>query len=279
MQSDDSSQITQKQGEEDANSLYTHFAERVADINLQQKIAKDIFDKTILDLARSAQTHEGDSAATDLYVSRWAMLARDAVSGASVKIGFRSMSYSERARHAQSHKNRQYQWMLAEVFEEFESFVNSVYQLVNGQPAVNVSNMSASSVLRKLRSRVSELNNLERSNALGFDLALRSMVTEQMRHHIVHAKGKVREVDRFAEKILIGLGESLHGQKSAERRREALKELPLARVEGDQVIALLERSEEGSKLPVFYSTFDRYASALVTHAKLINDLTVPRLAK
>lgn len=251
-------------------ALYARFSERVADTCLQQKIAKDIFDNQIHDLELAAQRLEQDPVRGDDYNSRWAMVVRNAISGEYEKFGFSSLSFSARARLAYIHKNRQYQWLLAEVVEEFEAFLAGLCTvLFGGQSNSTVRQPSANRSLRTLRSRLPRLKETESKNALEVDFALRSMVTEQMRHHIVHTKGVVGDAGHFAEKVLAGLGEPLQGKGSEQRRQQVLDELPLATVDGRRLIALLEVHDENSKLPVYYSIFERYASALVTHANLI----------
>lgn len=251
---------------ETLESLFTTFTERVTDTCLQQRIAKDIFDRQILDLAAAAQRVELEPDGGAEYMSRWAMSARDITTGELKKFGFSSLDFSARARLAHIHKNRQYQWLLVEVFEEFEVFLAKA-SAVMGQPTP--AGTPASKLLRALRAAMPGLKAAESKNATEIDLSFRTMITEQMRHHIVHTKGAVGDTTKFTQAVMRGLGEASLGARATQRRQNVLAELPLALVDGRQVIALLEVHDTSSRLAVYHSMFDRYASALVTHAQLI----------
>ncbi len=251
---------------ETLEALFARFAERVTDTCLQQRIAKDIFDKQIRELEQAAQRVENEPARRAEYMSRWAMTACDVTTGELKKFGFSSLDFPARARLASTHKNRQYQWLLAEVFEEFEVFLAKACAAV-GKPLSP--GAPARKLLLTLRAEVPGLKAAESQNATGIDLAFRTMITEQMRHHIVHTKGAIGDTSQFTRKVISGLGESLLGARGRKRSLDVMDELPLALVDGRQVIALLEVHDTIAKLAVYRSMFDRYTSALVTHAQLI----------
>ncbi len=55
------------------------------------------------------------------------MSFRNAKTGDAIFYGFKELSIEDRYLHVLLHKNKQYQWLLAEAYEEFEDYIENAY--------------------------------------------------------------------------------------------------------------------------------------------------------
>jgi hypothetical protein len=139
------------------------------------------------------------------------------------------------------HENRQYQWLLAEAYEEFENFLEKIYASVGSKtrslwPAEDYGNVPVDNldsitfekclnlvrakkrnkgigfILTNIRRQIPHINRLERDNATEIDLKLSTAVIAQLRHHIVHTRGYVNDLNSFKRKALSEVGRTNNGK-------------------------------------------------------------------
>ncbi|WP_422015230.1 hypothetical protein [Roseateles sp.] len=122
--------------------------------------------------------------------------------------------------------NRQYQWLLAEVFEHFEDFMTDAYGCAGAIDSTIWSSKDLTSIgghagmptswwiekargLRGMKATVAAsrlrafpgISQVESRNALAVDLKVVLFLVERMRHLIVHRRGQASSADDFAEGI------------------------------------------------------------------------------
>jgi hypothetical protein len=141
------------------------------------------------------------------------------------------------------HKNKQYQWLLAEAYEEFEDFLEKVYTYQgmkdnNFWPLTDFGSASLSdlknkdfewylkqaakkkdipnSVLKIFRKKYQQVNSTENTNKLNVNLALAIALIEKLRHIIVHKGGVVSDKQNFIKITLESVGLYSNGNPNEE---------------------------------------------------------------
>ena len=103
------------------------FSERLTDLNLYQRAANATAQVELKYLHEYVDrfcknTNNGDS-----EYSLNNMYFRDLESGDNKRYGYRKSSVKDRETQILLHKNKQYCWLLAEAYEEFEDFLECLY--------------------------------------------------------------------------------------------------------------------------------------------------------
>lgn len=148
------------------------------------------------------------------------------------------------------HKNKQYQWILANAYEEFEDFLETIYAYMGYKSnetwllsdfgnitfneikekdflwflsrAKNKKNIPQS-ILERLRILFSELSQVEKNNAANIDLKLMLTLIESLRHIIVHKNGYVDDKTEFINNILKKSGLYNNGKYKNEHKNLILQ--------------------------------------------------------
>ena len=137
------------------------------------------------------------------------------------------------------HKNKQYLWLLAEAWEEFEDYLEDMYACAGYmdndfwplrdygsatlselkmkpfewfQTQAKLKKERPGSIINKFRSRLPSLRSLENSGQLGIDLKLALVLLEKIRHVVVHLGGQVGNREEFIKSVIKGAGVSLNGK-------------------------------------------------------------------
>lgn len=238
----------------------------------------------------------GGLADEELPMSASNMMYRSAIDGSWRYFGAKKMYVDDLIKGVYIHKNKQYQWLLAEAYEAYEDFVEDVYAWAGLHdkglwPIADYTNLTLEdlqclsfeqlrelagrkknrphSMLGAFRKRYTSFSVLEKANALGVDLRFFVHMVEKLRHAIVHNGGVVGDVNKFAEKII---------KESAVVKRQEQEEaknwiLSLFRqMDGESVVYLLEvpsSMSELSRLGAFHDICGNMIQMLVTHAELI----------
>ena len=143
--------------------------------------------------------------------------------------GYKSRKIDEMSDSVLIHKNKQYQWLLAEAYEYFEDFLEEAYAYAGlidkniwpledfGNATLNeldvksyewfllkarkIKNQS-SHITNQFRNKFPNINSIENSNKLKVNLKLALILVEQLRHIIVHKGGVVGNKDDFVKNII-----------------------------------------------------------------------------
>ena len=113
--------------EADIASLWEDYTERMAEIELSQRATKDIASSEWKESIRYAEQVKNFPDAQSLSVSLHNMTFREARTGHLSVYRQRRIDMETRQLNILRRKNRQYQWLLAEAYEEFEDYVHKVY--------------------------------------------------------------------------------------------------------------------------------------------------------
>jgi len=103
------------------------FADKLAEIVLYQRAVKKTAQKELKYLEDYAASLQDKPDLMDISSSHNAMYFYDARTGTARMYGHKVSSIEDRYLSVILHKNKQYQWLIAEAYEEFEDFLERVY--------------------------------------------------------------------------------------------------------------------------------------------------------
>ena len=270
------------------------FHEKMTQIYLYQRAANDLMTAEIKELTKHAEFLEERPDLKELEVSVNNMFFNDPISGNPIFYGHKTSTIEERISAVHLHKNKQYQWLLAEAYEEFEDFLEAAYASTgyydkNFWPLMDYGNISLQdisgkdwdwhynqvktkkglpqSILTIFRQKFKSISEIEKNNKLNYDLKFMLALISQLRHHIVHTAGKVKNKEKFIEKILNDVGLFNNGKPKKENT-----DFINYFLNGDEnVIVLLEvRIRKEIPLNIHVSPFDILCRFLLSQAHIIS---------
>ena len=205
------------------------YSSKMAQIHLYQRAMKEIAKKELENLYKYEQSLEKSPEMKEFAHSFHSMGFRKAQDGAHVFFGQKKLSVKDHQLSVILHKNKQYQWLLSESYEEFEDCLERLYAYaghadVNFWPLADFGNVSLSelrdkpfewyeiqaekkkdapaSIINKFRNEFHNIKSLESNNALGVNLYLAITLIEMLRHVIVHRGGVTHDKGLFKERVL-----------------------------------------------------------------------------
>lgn len=215
------------------DEIFNHYTEKMTQIYLYQRAMKALAQKELEKLHEFGEAVKDNPKYKDRPSSIHNMSFRRAIDGKNVFFGQSLMSIDERKRSVVLHKNKQYQWLLAEAYEEFEDCLEGLWAYVGFKntenwPLQDFGNIrlaelsgkdfewfqrkaakkkgAPSSIVNTFRREFPEIQNIEKKNKLGVDLYLAITLIEKVRHVVVHKGGVVEDKDGFFRSVLEGCG-------------------------------------------------------------------------
>jgi hypothetical protein len=215
--------------------IFEQFSEKMVQIELYQRAVKELAQKEFKQLCEYAEVLEKNPDFKEMPSSYQNMFFRDAQSGRAILFGHKQSGIEDQKLSVILHKNKQYQWLLAEAYEEFEDFLENIYAYCglhdpNFWPLVDYGNILLGdvkekdfiwylerarnkkdlphSILNQLRKKCPEITDIEVNNALEQNLRFAVVLIEKLRHFIVHKGGIVHDRAKFIAEVLdkVGLG-------------------------------------------------------------------------
>lgn len=201
----------------------------MSEIVLYQLAAKDAAKRELRELDEYAERMADVPQAGDATTSLNAMYFREAETGELRIYGHYKSTIDDRARIVVFQKNRQYRWLLAEAYEEFEDYLENMYAsvgyrdhsswLMSDFGSVSLKELpgkdfdwfvdrarakpkSPGSILKRLGSLYPKLLEIETNNKLNVNLGVAVELIANLRHIIVHRGGVVSNRSLFIEGVL-----------------------------------------------------------------------------
>lgn len=140
----------------------------------------------------------------DLRISGHSMSYRNIDTGAPVFYDFTERGFDEVREDLISYRNKQYQWVLVEAFELFETFTSTAYAACKTWlPVENIpkDERGLSAKLNALRQTCPRLVMRETRNARNMNYRSAIALIELFRHIIVHRGGWIQNEARFIGKL------------------------------------------------------------------------------
>ncbi|WP_028304405.1 hypothetical protein [Oceanospirillum maris] len=229
--------------------IFKDFLEKMTQLTLLQRSADNVFMKEIKALELYKNEREKQPDIDSKYVDLHNMFFRIAGTGEHYFYSHVDRSIEEKELSTYVHKNRQYQWILAEAYEEFEDFLEGIYACAayhnhNLWPLGDFGNIrfqeiegknfkwfleqakrkkgGPKAIIKDLKKVLPIINDAESNNSLNIDLGFAIAMIEMFRHIIVHNGGRVKNKDDFSNKIFEKCGLSKKGQIADEYRNYIL---------------------------------------------------------
>lgn len=271
------------------DEIFSNFSERLSEINVYQRSARDVADIELKKLSSYAEKIKENPDFKDMGFSVNWMYFHDARTGKYTKYGSRKSSIEDRIKLAIFQKNKQYCWLLAEAYEEFEDFIESAYAyigyknnkvwLLNDFGKITFSELEdkdydwyleqskkISGILSRLRNLYPDFVNIEANNKLNLNLKVAIELIENLRHIVVHKSGVVRSRDAFLESILKKSGVWNNGKY--EVKYKDFIEVFFGVDEYKNIIFLLEYPDLENPF-ISHNRYEQLTGYLMTYARLI----------
>lgn len=234
-----------------------------------------------------------------LILTRINMLFWDASTGDQVYFGRIRRDLRDELEMLDFQQNKQYSWLLTEAYEAFEDFLEHLYANAGSHDAdfwnpihlkgadltsldwewclkQAVSRLDADEIMKQFRKKLSSFSRVETNNALGIDLRFTLEFIAQMRHHIVHTRGEVKDRDDFARKILEKIGRWNNGKPSP--YRDEINDVFFLPPH-ENTIALLERRIKSDHfLPTHMDIMQNFCRALLSIARALTQALITHQA-
>lgn len=275
--------------------IFNEFSDRVIAINYSQRETRSASDDEIRRLCELEEMQANDASTRDLLISFHRFYFCDVRDGAHKFLNRKDNSVGDRIKYAIERKNRRYQWLLVELYEAFEDYLEDAYAFsgyldVNFWPLrdygdafledidekeylwfrerVRQKKDKPSSLIRVFRSKLTGISNFEVENKRNVDLRLVLVLIEFLRHVIVHSGGVVQDRDKFIKKVMEKAGLCKNG--SVDEKNIALVEMFFGAKEYCNTVRVLELSGE-SMGPINrqISVFGFVSDCLVSYAYMI----------
>lgn len=225
--------------------IWANYSERIAEIELFQRATKNAANEELKVLLDYGGKMENLPEYKGMSLSMHNMTFRDAQSGGIHFYHHKSLSIEDSQRDVLLRKNRHYQWLLAEAYEEFEAYIHKIYAYCgftdkNFWPLNDYGNIklferdsltfnwyveqsdkkkgTPRSILANFRQSFPLLQRYEVDNKLGINLVLAITLIEKLRHIVVHNGGKTKSKRSFTELVAKEAGLSNNGNFSPESR-------------------------------------------------------------
>ncbi|MCY4629041.1 MAG: hypothetical protein OXE58_15935 [Acidobacteria bacterium] len=279
------------------DEIFDTFCLRVTEIELYRSVARDTTRPVVRRLDEIAQAEADRTGDVSVPFSVQSMGFRDPESGEYVRYGAAVSRTEDRAQQVVRQQNRQYGWLLVEAYEEFEDFLERTYAWLgrhdwqawrlgefgnirhaelSEQPfrwyVETVRHKFAQNrrkILDRLRDLYPGLADREARNKLGRNLRLSVELIANLRHKIVHSRGRISDRNDFVRDVITQCGLWNNGRPKAEHREAVEKYLsPDA---DDWVVTLIEVSvppPDGAP-PGFWRALSPHSDIC---GKLISDL-------
>ena len=275
--------------------IFESYSSKMVQIHLYQRAMKDLATKELKELYKYEQSLEENPELKEFSYSSHNMAFRSAKEGTAVFFGSKKITTEERKLAVILHKNKQYQWLLAEAYEEFEDFLENIYAYAgfknhNFWPLRDYGNISLedlklkpltwfeeqakkkkdipSSIINKFRESFPKIADIEIKNGLEVNLRFVLVLIEFLRHVIVHKGGTVSDKEEFIKRVLQKAGVYNNGKPNEKYITDI--NAYFGDSEYKNTIVLIEVSvDSGSPVDTYVNVFDILSGYLMAYAHLI----------
>jgi hypothetical protein len=280
------------------NQIWSTYSDRMSEIELLHRSTKELANRELKKLNEYANSIKDNDQLKELSYSHHNMTFNEARTGDTRFYDQTKLSLEERYLHIILHKNKQYQWLLAEAYEEFEDYLENIYAYygyvsntfwpLKDYGNITLSELSSKdfswhhkqaknkkdapkSILNKFRNQFPVLVTIERNNALSTNLALAITLVEKLRHIIVHKGGKVDSKEEFIK--LVAQESGVFNNGSISQENTDFINLFFGENEYENLITILEvRVQPEIPLDIHVSLFSKLTNYLMAYAFLIFEI-------
>ncbi len=280
------------------SDIFEEYASKITRIHLYQRAMNDLARGELVRLNEHARLIEKSSELKDLPSSHHNIYFRDAVTGAHRLLGYKSSSLEERQISVLLHKNKQYQWLLAEAYEDFEDYLECAYAYAASKntdywPLSDFGSISLSelkskhyewflsqakskkerphSILNQFRKKHPAICDIEKTNKFQINMRLALTLIEQLRHVIVHHGGVIENKDKFRSDVLKKTG-LLNNGIPHEDNTNFINSFFGTGIYETTVMLLEIRVHKDIPLDIHVGRFDLLSECLISYADVVKNL-------
>lgn len=282
--------------------IWLNFSSRFSEIEMIQRAAKATSKRELIELNRQYEILEQDPELKRMSTSLHNMSFRSPFSGNHIFYDFKEKTIKERANDVFLYRNKQYQWLLVEAYEEFKIFLVRAYAYYGKKdndfwPLDDYGNITLSEITDKdfswylektknkdikkithaFRKKFIHLKKIEANNSHELNLRMVVILIEKLRHHIVHTEGKTSEPSQVIEKVMKE-SELFNNGNPPEKELDFANSFFLTNEHHKGLIVLLEiQIEEHLPLDISYDVFINLTRCLLSYAYIIYSLIDPSI--
>lgn len=277
------------------DEIFESYADKMSQLCLYQRAMKGIAKKELEKLAEYEKSLEEHPEIKDSSLSFHNMAFRSAKTGKHIFYGHKRLSIDDRRVAVFLHKNKQYQWLLAEAYEAYEDCIERLYAFagfadndfwpLKDYGGITLSEIShkdfnwferqainkkdaPSSIINKFRESIPSMRKLEDENKLDINLRLAVTTVEFLRHIIVHNGGLSQDKSKFMDNVLKKCGLYNNGKMAEEHA--SFIDYFFGDGEYENTVVLLEiPTNPETPLDIHINVLDELFGYLMAHAHLI----------
>ncbi|EMA2429579.1 hypothetical protein U2G59_004517 [Vibrio alginolyticus] len=277
-------------------NIYQSYADKMTGLHLYQRAMQRLVESECNQIAELEKFFKENSHLKSDAFSYDKMNYIDAETGESIFFGKNKSSLQDSKRHLLTHKNKQYQWLLVEAYEEFEDVLESLYAYAGYKDhnfwslrdfgSITLSQLSCqdyswflsqavrkkdapSSIINAFRVRFPKIKEIEVNNSFGINLFLAINLLEMLRHLIVHNGGVALDKEEFKNRVL-KKSELYNNGKPESQYVEFIEYYFGTGNDSNHINMLEKRLCSEYRLPVYINTFDELTGYLMAY---VNEIT------
>lgn len=282
--------------------IWMNFSLRISEIDMVKRSAHSMFNKTLDEIFDNYNTSKGNAESEEEYVSFHNMAFRSPYNGDDIFYDSKRKTKNKIATDIIYYKNKQYQWLLAEAYEEFEDFLEHAYafygkKFKNFWPLEEYGNITLSEITEKdfychleraknknvkritntFRKEFSQLKTIEETNFSEINSRMAIILIEKFRHLIVHNGGKTSEREKLIEKVMKESEAYKNGNIQAKYLDFANSFFSETNSQVSIVTLLEINNEEGQSYNIYFDVYHGLIKCLLSYAYIIYSLIDPSI--
>lgn len=280
----------------DEQQIFNEFTDTIGHIVLYARAAKKLTSKELEELEKQTESYNKRKEVYPDWFSSFDKMYYHCPKSGETKLYYNCEdSLQDRKNKVWLHRNKNYQWLLAEAYEAYEIFLRKIYAYVGSinpshwplsdfgdaklnelenkgyewylQQANKKRNDFPNSVLKELRSLLPQIEVFEKSNKNEINLRVVLKTIEKFRHSIVHQGGKINDLNLLITKIK---DECKVPKTSPEARTvETYVIRHTQQISEQTTIVLIERGVTGLPNEFSYNRFETLIQYMVSYCALL----------
>lgn len=277
--------------------IFVKYSNAMSQIYLSQRAVQGSAKKELIELVSYEKSLDSNTELKELSLSLHNMMFRIAQNGSPYFFSHQKISIDDKKKAIVFHKNKQYQWLLAEAYEIFVDFVEEAYAfaghinnnfwLLSDYGNISLSDIKSKnfewfsqqakkkskapeSIFNRFREKLPRVKSIEEKNELQVNLRFAIVLIEHLRHIIVHKRGVVSNKELFIENVLKKSALFNCGSRDAEHR-EFIGSF-FGAGEYCNLISILEvQADTGTPLNVHFNIFEMLCNYLMAYAHFLTE--------
>lgn len=280
----------------DAHEVLNDFTDAIGQVVVHARAAKKLTRKELEELEAQTDSYEKKAKEHDNWFSSFDNMFYYCAKTGAHKTFYKCIdSLEQRKTKVWIHRNKNYQWLLAEAYEAFEIFIRKLYALVGSKNPANwplqdfgnnrLSELSDKDfnwffelacrkrkgfpdcIFKELRKLCPDIERYEKDNSCELNLRMVLKTIEKFRHLIVHQGGRIDDINSLVESINDACNIRNASDEGLITGRYV--KMMTGTIYGISNIVLLERNASGFPQDSYHNRFETLMEYLVSYSDLL----------